>query len=253
MKQAIEKRAVKNKPQSLTSHPEPLQPTSEELITFIVAVLKDRSISVHDELPASARDYVEALLYDLAFSTDIQVWTEPEVASAALPLILSLANELDFDPTFSALRAAVRTLCTQREYEAFCARAELALSSTFLPDERKVKDYNNALKLARVLADPNTRPETRAQLEATLERLSQATHVSITHPALAERAFTLMCERTAEKIKGKGAKSLTERREEVYQHVHSLLDSIPDERGASNEQARCAHFVEEMHRGEHNT
>lgn len=49
-------------------------------------------------------------------------------------------------------------------------------------------------KLSRVLADPRTSPETRNELMHAIREFSMSSDITVEHPALARRAFLLMCE-----------------------------------------------------------
>jgi hypothetical protein len=136
-----------------------------------------------------ARDYVEEYLFRLALSADVQVWNYPQVAVAALPVLLDCARNADGDsPDLVALESAIRRLTTRAERRAFIT-AERVESAT--EDERNTEA---AFKLARVLADPKTPAEVRDRLDDELLEFSSQSGVFINHPAPARRAFMLMCE-----------------------------------------------------------
>lgn len=141
-----------------------------------------------------ARDFVEEWLYTLAGYYQQQVWNNPDAALSILSYIL-LSDGVPMRPEGGAayvlLRAGVGRLTTKRERRAFLHSTDEADAE----DEQEGEtNWRAAFKLSRVLADPRTPEETRGKLIDLLHEFSTSARVDVTHPALARRAFQLMCD-----------------------------------------------------------
>jgi hypothetical protein len=204
---------------------------------LFVAVLADHIVT-NTPLPEAARDYVEEFLYRLEEATEIHIWNTPEVLRAAYPAMMNLYRDGGrFFGEYSeglAAKAALKNLCTRRELMEFYARhgiednykgrSELAGSAPL----DNPTDQQQALKAARILADPRTPAETRDKVHAAINELLTSTQVTPYHPALVERALTLMLETVEVRAKtryGFTLSSVAERRKD-RQRLFDLLDSI---------------------------
>lgn len=171
-----------------------------------------------------ARDFVEEFIYKMAEGTDVQIWNHPDIAAAALPTLLDCTNGgCGESATLTLLRAGVERLSTRRELREFLkdGAERYGINSE---DER---NNEAAYKLSRVLADPRTPQETHDALVDALNEFSMSSRVTVAHPALARRAFQLMCE---SKPKGNVRECKKDRRE-----LLAMLDLIPDEKGGGDE------------------
>ena len=192
-----------------------------EQARFIYAVLRDQ-YQTNDAIPEAARDLVEEYLYQLAEAANVQVWNYYDAAIAVLPVLLDVNEHTDSTAAAQiALAGAVKALCTKQEYSAFAARHNLAWEKEEPPtdeaSEQRARDYEAALKCARVLADPRTPEQTRRDLGAALVKLATCTRVHVDHPALCERAASIMFEN----VDGEEARR-------VAAYVHELLAGIAD-------------------------
>jgi hypothetical protein len=177
----------------------------------------------NSQFPQAARDYVEEYLYTLAHASDIHVWNTAELAVTALPALLECAqgdpdieNEL-----YPALAIAIERLTTRRERGAFLRD----LQGPEKDETREDVDYKAAMKASRIIANPNTPAEARRKLQDAITDFGNTTQVHTIHPALVERAVTLMFE-NVQKRKG-GIGSVKYRRQERKDFL-ALLDSIEE-------------------------
>lgn len=192
---------------------------------FICEVIKQARWQ-DEELPASATAIVKNYMRHLAKTFDLMPWSEPEVARAAYQYVVDAQDGgLVFTPTmsFRGLRAAVQALCTAEEYKRFLVEGELTDDSA--PPAREESDYAAAEKAALLLADPRTTKATKQALSIAIGELANATDVQATHPALAERALTVMFESMKKRQKGIG--SIPNRRD-AYTQVIGLLSTIEE-------------------------
>ena len=93
-----------------------------------------------------------------------------------------------------------------------------------IKEDRRLKDSEAALKLARLLAHPQTPEETKRKLEDRLMEFTNICGVQVYHPALAERAATLAFESMSRRLRGEQA----EERRQYYDSLHELLDGLED-------------------------
>jgi hypothetical protein len=175
--------------------------------------------------PAEARDFIEEWMFRITNGDElVQPWGNPDMAVVALPIVLDMGAgppiKFEKDPTLAMLRGAMKALTTKRERREFLRDTD---GEDAEPEKESTANRRAAFKLSRVLADPRTPTETRTALESALNELAMASHVNVYHPALARRAFQLMCEA---KPKGNARECKRDRRE-----LLALLDSIPDEKG----------------------
>jgi hypothetical protein len=82
-------------------------------------------------------------------------------------------------------------------------------------------DRQRASKLSRLLADPRTPDEVSRKLGADLIELSNETGVHVDHPAIVERAASVMFESIETSDYPDSAKR-------IYDHLHKLLNELPD-------------------------
>jgi hypothetical protein len=173
------------------------------------------------ESSEDARDFIEEWLYTLSNFYDVHVWNNADAAVTVLPWFINIDGspaKPEGDAAFVLLRTAVERLTTKSERRAFLRR-----DADQEPEKDEETDQRAAFKLARVLADPRTDKETRRELEYALCEFANAADVQVTHPALARRAFQLMCEA---KPKGKAREAAR-----LRVALLGLLDSISEERG----------------------
>jgi hypothetical protein len=178
--------------------------------------------------PAEARDFIEEWMFRITKDDElVQPWGNPDMAVVALPILLDMSAgpliEFERDPTLAMLRGAMKALTTKRERREFLRGADEADAA---PEKESTANWSAAFKLSRVLADPRTPPETRAALETALNEFAMAARVNVYHPALARRAFQLMCE---SKPKGNARECKRDRRE-----LLALLDSIDEGEGGES-------------------
>jgi hypothetical protein len=102
---------------------------------FIAEALMDALVALADHirtnnpLPDEAQDFVKEYLYRLEESSDIHIWDTPDVLRAAYPIMVSLTTGEGGYPTDgsdttdgTAVKAALRKLCTRRELADFYER-----------------------------------------------------------------------------------------------------------------------------------
>jgi hypothetical protein len=174
------------------------------------------------EFSEAARDYIEEYLYQLSEMTGIRVWNDPETAITALSTMLTMTGESDYErPSNIALNIAVSRLTTMRERRHFLRQA----ASEPYDETEGERHYKAAMKAARIMADPRTPQEIKNRLADAILELHMSTQVALFHPALVERALTLMFE-----AKRKGhAKEIKRDRQTVIELIEEL--SEPGEKG----------------------
>jgi hypothetical protein len=192
--------------------------TTMDQARFIYDVLDSKYQDTGEhEFPEAARDYIEEYLYRLSEMTEIRVWNDPETAITALSTMLTMTGESDYErPSNIALKIAVRHLTTMRERRHFL-REE---ASEPYNETEADRHYKAAMKAARILADPRTSFKVRNELEDVIGELAMGTKVNIYHPALVERALTVMFET---KRKGQ-ARRIKQACKLLLEH----LDELPD-------------------------
>ena len=176
------------------------------------------------QFPEEARDFVEEWLYHLSNYFEQHVWSDATLAITALPNMVNidgLVMSPEGDATHLLLRSAVERLTTRRERRAFLCDADEG-------EDEKESDINwrAAFKLSRVLADPLTDKAAWWHLRDVLTDFSMELELDITHPALARRAFLLLCE-----AKPKGRVRECRR---LRKRVLDALDAIPEEKGGAS-------------------
>jgi hypothetical protein len=204
-------------------------------VEIFVAALAD-PIVANDPLPKAARDYVEEFLYRLEEAYGVHIWDTPELARIFLGIVLcinSCSEPLgDGIGTMSA-KTALSRLCTRRELMEFHERHGLEDNDI---DRSKMagsaplewSDRQCALKAARILADPRTDEDVSQRLREEITELANSTQVGVAHPALVERALTLMFE-----ARRKGyAKEIKRNRAALFKLLDELPDIGEDEKGA---------------------
>ena len=207
---------------------------------LLIAVLADAREDGKDSLPGAAHDYVQEYLYCLEESTQVHIWNDPDVLRAAYPIMMScfgegrwLAGEY---PDMLATKTALSRLCTRRELFDFYERHGIKDGHKGRKDPTgsvsldNPTDHQQAMKAARVLADPRTPAETRTEIQDAINELCGSTQVNSHHPALAERALTVMLETVDLKVKSQHGfmlSSIAERRRD-RKHLFDLLNSLPD-------------------------
>jgi hypothetical protein len=169
------------------------------------------------EFSEAARDYIEEYLYQLSEMTEIRVWNDPETAITALSTMLTLTGESDYErPSNIALNIAISRLTTMRERRHFLRQAA---SEPFNETEGECH-YKAAMKAARILADPRTDEDVSQRLREEITELANSTQVGVAHPALVERALTLMFEARRKRY----AKEIKRNRAALLK----LLDELPE-------------------------
>jgi hypothetical protein len=172
------------------------------------------------EFPEEARDFIEEYVFRLCRASEFNVWNLADAAVAALPTLLECAEtSIEGNPNYIAVESAICRLTTRAE------RREFLTGPRYSADTEDKRDTEAAFKLSRVLADLRTPPETRTALENALNEFSMSARVNVYHPALARRAFQLMCEA---KPKGNARECKRNRRE-----LLALLDSVAEEKGGA--------------------
>ncbi len=184
-------------------------------------------------LPESATDYVEDWLYRLEEATSLHVWNVADIARPFLGHVAECARVSDStDGVFEAMETVLARMCTQKELKEFYQRHGLGKKRggyRYTKGERKAnRDHAAALKAARLMADPKTPDEFKGRLMDEINHLSTATGVHYSHPALIERALTIMFESMDQPITGKLAKFRIKERQRDYDKMHELLAEIPD-------------------------
>jgi hypothetical protein len=203
---------------------------------LLIAVLGEEGrSSSKSELPEAAQDFVREFLYRIEESSDVHIWNNADVLRAAYPRLMLcyrdggtfLAGEY---PDASAVRVALKRLCTRRELAEFYERhgiedPDIDLSTTAGSVERDtLNDQQKVMKLTRLLADPLTPEETRRKIVEAIKAFSDATQVHLYHPAIAERAATVMFESMKEKPpKGRGLQ-----RRQAFKEITDLLEAIEE-------------------------
>jgi hypothetical protein len=205
---------------------------------LLVAILADHIVT-NEPLPGAATDYVQEYLYRLEESSSIHIWNTPDVLRVAYPIMLAVTGGeggylMSGDTTdANAVKTALRRLCTRRELLEFYERHGIAdnykgrdqLAESVPVDLEHTKTA--AMTLARVLADPATSFETREELGHALREFSMSSGVTVEHPALAARAYELMCEAKPKGVMRREAKRDRKR-------LLDLLDTITEKAKASD-------------------
>jgi hypothetical protein len=182
-----------------TPYADSIRPDDYEIIEMVVSVLTD-PWSGSDEselLPKSAVDYVEEWLYRMEEAADLHVWDVPDIARPFLAHAYELARTSDStEGGKEALETALSQLCTQDELTRFYERHNLNRKTerTAYKGSQAGRDRQVAIKAARVIADPSVPDEFKDLILDVINDLGMATTVSCLHPALIERALTLMFE-----------------------------------------------------------
>lgn len=144
------------------------------------------------KFPEEATDFVEEWLYKLSNHFRLHVWSDADLAVAALPdLLLSdgIVNLPEGDATFLMLRSAIERLTTRRERRAFLRDEE---ADALVSEEET--DWRASFKLSRLLADPRTPADVRRLIQGLLIELCNSANIIIDHPALARRAYQVAVE-----------------------------------------------------------
>jgi hypothetical protein len=193
----------------------------------IYGVLSERHY--FDEMPESVVAYVETVIGGLCDSMDIHAWNDYLLA----PIVWMVATSVQAaggDQTFHAVLSGIKHLCTEKEYKAFLTRHGLEGGEPEEEDTKEVRDKMAAYKAARYLAHPDTPKETRTAIQDAINDLCCSTQVNSHHPALAERALTVMLETVELRKKsqhGFQLSSIKERRRD-RKNLLDLLDKLPD-------------------------
>jgi hypothetical protein len=200
-----------------------INPDQYEVIELAVSVLVDKHGARGEMLPASAVDYVEEWLYRMEEAADLHIWSVADIARPFLAHALSL-DDISSDKSSGtvAMQVALSRLCTQEELNRFYERHNLArkVERTAYKGSQAWRDQQVAIKAARVIADPSVPDEFKEPILDVINDLGMATTVSCLHPALIERALTLMFE---SKDYGHGkADALKDR-----QKLRKLIAAIP--------------------------
>lgn len=181
-----------------TPRTDSINPDDYEVIELIVSVLADRAYGTANEmLPQSAIDYVEEWLYRMEEASNLHVWNVADIARPFLAHAYSLAQASDStEGGKEALETALSQLCTKDELTRFYERANLTRKTerTAYKGSQAWRDQQVAVKAARVLADPSVSDDIKNPIRDAILCLSTASCVPLDHPALVERALTLMFE-----------------------------------------------------------
>jgi hypothetical protein len=176
-----------------------------------------------DDIPESVVAYVEQTIGSVCDKMNIHAWNDYLLA----PIVWLIAVGVPgCDNTFLE---GIKHLCTKEEYKSFLTRHGLEDGEP-VEDTKQERDAMAAYKAARYLADPRTPPETRNEIQDAINELCGSTQVNCHHPALAERALTVMLETVELKVKsqhGFSLSSIAERRKD-RKHLFDLLDELPD-------------------------
>jgi hypothetical protein len=191
-------------------------------VEMVVAILLDEGGVEPEMLPQSAFDYVEEWLYRLEESTDLHVWNDAQIARVFLTIVLQMAREVDSpDGHVESLQTILSRLCTGEELDRFYERHGLKPKAAKSPKpSQRLRDQRVAVKAARVLADPSVAEETKNVIRDAMNDLSTDAGVPTWHPALAERALTLMFESKTAVI---GKADLKQSR----QRLRDLVNAVP--------------------------
>ena len=173
-----------------------IQPDDYEAVELVVALLMEEGGVEPDSLPSSAVDYVQEWLYRLEASTNLSVWNVADIARPFLAHVFSLARDSDStEGSIESLQTVLGLLCTQEEMGRFYKRHGLDhKEKRSYKGSQAWRDHQVAIKAARVLADPGVSEDTKISIRHAMLDLSTGSGVSVDHPALAERALTLMFE-----------------------------------------------------------
>jgi hypothetical protein len=178
------------------------------------------------EFSKEAVDYVEAYLYRLSQDSGQEIWNNPDIAIAALTVMLDCVNNSEGMSTeFAAVETAIYRLTTESERREFLQGGRYSKPTT-----EEARNIEASFKLSRVLADPRTPRETRDELELLIREFSMSSRVTVEHPALVKRAFLLMCD--AEPQRGRVKLERREMKND-RRKLLALLDTIPDEKGGA--------------------
>jgi hypothetical protein len=200
-------------------------------IQWVCAVLDDKAVTTGDDLPGAAVDCVYQYVQALEEETDIHIWNEGQVARAALPLMIDLTSATDSSAILAGVKAAFARHCTQQEIAGFLKRHGIR-DSRYVDDEwegkmlAEQKDYEAAIDVAHILANEEIPMDQRGPLMDAINHLSSGTEVFMWHPALIERALTIMFESMREPLTGKGAKFRNSCRQRDYEAIHALIAEI---------------------------
>jgi hypothetical protein len=173
-----------------------IQPDDYKAVELVVALLTDQGGVEPEMLPSAALDYVEEWLYLLEERTSLHVWNVADIARPFLTHVFELARASDStEGAVESLQTALARLCTEEELDRFYKRHGLTFDrkSTYKLTQ-KDRDRHVAIKAARVLADPEVSEEIKNPIRDAINDLSTESCVPIWHPALVERALTLMFE-----------------------------------------------------------
>jgi hypothetical protein len=176
-----------------------------------------------NEMPESVVAYVETIIGSICDRMDIHAWNDYLLAPIMWLIAVGVPGG---DNTFLA---GIKHLCTEKEYKAFLTRHGLEGGE---PEEDTQQERNAmaAFKAARHLAYPRTHVDTRDELQRAINELCMSTQVNAHHPALVERALTIMLETVEVRAKTRHSftlSSVAERRRD-RQRLFDLLDSLPD-------------------------
>lgn len=199
-------------------------------VELFVAIVADHIVT-NDSLPQSVIDYVEEFLYQLEWSTDVHIWNTPDLLRVALSHMMEVDHAgatYEGNIPVIALKTVVKSLCTGQEYAEFLARHGLSDpdgdQTTGKVQERQIRDRAAVMKCARILANPDTPRETRRQVKDAINELMIATQVTPYHPALIERALTIMFEVIDKPKQGMSRREM----KRGYKNLHELLERLPD-------------------------
>jgi hypothetical protein len=207
---------------------------------FLVSVLADH-MTTNDELPCAATEYVREFIYRLEESSDVHIWSNPEVLRAAYPtMILATGGAegtwMNGDTVdVAAVKAALCRLCTRRELSEFYERNglkddfpgfDVMAGSVDITGE---DEGGNARRVAQILAAPGTPRATREMLATTLGEFVAAAGVTVSHPALADRAYQLAVE-----VLAGGTTKGRRRLRRAHKAVSDVLASIPLGKGSES-------------------
>jgi hypothetical protein len=209
-----------------TPYADLINPDDYRSIELVVSVLIQSGGLAGEMLPESAIDFIEEWLYKVEEETDLHIWNVADIARPFLAHMFDSARISDStDGTFELVEAAISRLSTEKELADFYKRHGLK------PKKKRKRTGKSeggprsrppaALKAARVLADPSTSEETRGKLQDAINELPMAAGVPVWHPALAERAVTIMLESYTPMLDKEDLKR-------DCQRLHDLLAEIPD-------------------------
>lgn len=200
-----------------------IDPAQYQVVELAVSVLVEQGDVTGKMLPESAIDYVQEWLYRLEEETNLHVWNVADIARPFLTHALSI-DDISDDKSSGvvAIQAALSRLCTEGELNSFYKRHGLDhKDERSYKGSQKWRDQQVAVKAARVLADPTVPVETKDAIRDAMNDLSTDSGVPTWHPALAERALTLMFE-SKEYVTGKASVQQSRKR------LRELVRAVPD-------------------------